>query len=138
MKTLQDFRNIEKQYLPREESTNGQEDNENVLQIIRYDWVEIAKYKDGTHSLILGNREFTGELEKLEEILWDWYKFEIGVNPADLRNDLDARAVDLMQEIDEAHGRTTMLSLDEYLHEVELTEAEKNKINYLLREFNDL
>lgn len=56
-----------------------------------------------------------------------------------VRPELETAAIDLMQEIDDAHEWEHALSLDEYFSELEdeLTEEEKEKIESLLQRLGD-
>ena len=139
MKTLNEFRlSADKDCEGAMASLNYEPMTNSIKQIITYDgWVEIAELKNGNHHLVIGNREYEGDLEQLEILLWDWVKYENRVDEDDITEDLHQRCRDIMEELDEQYGRDESMSLDEY-HCKYLSENsvdDTDKIEYLLRQF---
>lgn len=133
MKTLQEFRDCKKKKIKINKSNHYIDyENIDIEHVIVYnDHVEIAKLNNGKHHLVLERSEYEGGLKELEEILWDWLKWELQTATSDMYIDLDIRAKELLDSINET------CSLDE----VELRKYDIitiDKISYLLKQYNEL
>lgn len=63
-----------------------------------YDGYYIEKLKNGSIILNVERSSYLGELEELEQCLWDWAKFQYGIDTDDLEEDMHERSREWLDE----------------------------------------
>lgn len=107
-------------------------------------------YGDGFHIEIKDDKKsyaltversdyYGGDLQELELVLWDWVKYEIGLNEGEIEDDLHQRARDLMQVLNKKYDLGITCSLDEFINDAnkEIEVEDQQRIYYLLDQFFD-
>lgn len=147
MKTLEEFRAKRKvlegqkmiDHLEEFPNYDEYEDMEvKPIKIHTYDHTSILEFDtsistDPFYLYIERSNCFSSDLASLEILLWDWYKWQLGVSYENMEEDLHQRARAFMEE-----NGFPAVSLDELDIDIEKDLALWQQQHYLLNEFEEI